>query len=395
MTDNLEDLVREQVRRFANEEPFPLPHLETVGRRITRRRWTRTAAIAASVIVVTLGVGIPIALLSSLGSTQPDSVTPPVGSTPVASAAHSNSATPQPATDRLSLSRFKLEPGITGVAFGFGSLWVAQPQEIDRLDAKTGEVTARIPFRSDDYGTLTVTSTAVWVTNGTESVSEIDPSRESIVSKIAVGGMIRGLTADGNDVWVSSTADGGSVSRISSTDGTVVASAPIPSGELVYSDGLLWVLQGGSVLGLDPVTLAQHVEPIKVEGPSTVADGSIWSISLGQQYDVSGADVIQTDITSGAVLSSTQVPRAGDVVTDSSGVWVLSAPGSKSDTLYIPDPDQPARVTLLDPKTGQEIAESIAVDNTPARVAVGGGSFWVSHYDTGTVSRIEAIPLGN
>jgi hypothetical protein len=79
----------------------------------------------------------------------------------------------------------------------------------------------------------------------------------------------------------------------------------------------------------------------------------------------------------------------------------LSAPGSTSDELYIPDPSRPAFVTLIDPVTAKVISEPEFVDIIPASLAVGEGGIWIAHYDTGTLTSVkapgagsEAIPAG-
>jgi streptogramin lyase len=74
-------------------------------------------------------------------------------------------------------------------------------------------------------------------------------------------------------------------------------------------------------------------------------------------------------------------------------VWVLTTPPSTDPTLFIPDPDHPGTVVLIDPATGQPSAEPLPVPGLqPTSIVLGEGSAWVADYDSGTVTRIGLVP---
>jgi hypothetical protein len=134
---------------------------------------------------------------------------------------------------------------------------------------------------------------------------------------------------------------------------------------------------------------------LPIQGPAAITGGYMWVISEGDVLDSNDSAVVKIDAGTGDVLASVPILRAAGIAADESGVWVLSAPGSTSNELYIPDPSRPAFVTVIDPVTVEVISAPVVVDIIPASLAVGEGGLWISHYDTGVLMRVEAPAAGS
>lgn len=366
--------LRRQLVRAAAEQP---------QRRFDRLRFGvgRGVLVAAVALILAAAIGIPLAQLSGLrgGGSEAgvSSVVPGASETvfPVA-------------TFNLKTSTFSVEPGISGVAAGFGSVWVVGQQSIFRLDAGNGDVLATIPFDGGDYGSVTLGEKSVWATNGGPDVTEVDPQTNKVLTTVTVGGHVHSLVADSGALWVSTSEKGGELVQVDPDSGSVTGTVAAPVGWLQYVDGTVWVLGGETATEVDAQSLSASTVQLPVSGPSVVDAGYIWSVSQNTA-DADESEVAKVSVDTGEVVSKVTVPRAAAIAADSTGVWVLSATGSKSDDIYLPDPKKPALVTLIDPTSGVQAADPVPVDITPASIGVGEGDLWVSHYEAGMVTRIE------
>jgi DNA-binding beta-propeller fold protein YncE len=70
-------------------------------------------------------------------------------------------------------------------------------------------------------------------------------------------------------------------------------------------------------------------------------------------------------------------------------VWALTRTGSRSDSIYLPDPKKPATVVAIDPATNRIVGAPVPVGISPAHMTVGAGAVWVAQYDSGLVTRVE------
>jgi hypothetical protein len=72
---------------------------------------------------------------------------------------------------------------------------------------------------------------------------------------------------------------------------------------------------------------------------------------------------------------------------------VQSGTGSTSESLYLPDPEQPATLVRIDPTTDRIVVNGIAFPEfTPASLAADDVGVWVAFYDSGVVHRIRPCP---
>jgi streptogramin lyase len=156
---------------------------------------------------------------------------------------------------------FPGKPG-SGLALGFGSLWVPidgekeTPATLARVDTATNRI---ITFLSagpaDSEGGITTSDDSVWIVTDTEgTLARIDPSTNKVRQKISVpAGSFNPLYADGV-VWVTGNASN-VLTAVDAKSGDVIGSVPVgPKPRfLTAGAGSVWTLnQGdGSVTRVD------------------------------------------------------------------------------------------------------------------------------------------------
>ncbi len=89
--------------------------------------------------------------------------------------------------------------GPTGIAFGDGSVWVANSLDgtVSRIDPATNRVTATIPVGEGPDG-IAVGSGAVWVSGEfSEEIARIDPVENRVVERIPIANRPKGLALSG------------------------------------------------------------------------------------------------------------------------------------------------------------------------------------------------------
>jgi DNA-binding SARP family transcriptional activator len=136
-----------------------------------------------------------------------------------------------------------------GVAFGAGSVWVAQGRSrVLRIDP-AGERIQRV-FDVPEAVVLAFGGGAVWVASSElGKLTKIDPRTNAIVASVRVGPSICCLAVGGGYVWA---ANDSGIWKISS-DGRPIAVTALPSeaGEMSYGEGALWATAAGYVIRVD------------------------------------------------------------------------------------------------------------------------------------------------
>ncbi len=179
-------------------------------------------------------------------------------------------------------------PPCSGLAFGFGSIWVpleGSPGALARVDAVTNKITVTLPIGpASDEGSITVGGDSVWLmgdehgtllridptTNAvrqkitvpagsfnplyadgiiwvtgfaTNVVTAVEATTGAIIDTIAVGSKPRFLTAGGGSIWTLNQGDG-SITRIDAKSrqvlATIAAGIPGGGGEICYGGGSVW-----------------------------------------------------------------------------------------------------------------------------------------------------------
>jgi YVTN family beta-propeller protein len=151
-----------------------------------------------------------------------------------------------PGTDRV-VAKIKLGSDAEDVAFGAGSVWVADSLDsvVYRVDPRTNRIVGSVKLGGADL--LVVGAGAVWVVDhSTGTVSRIDPATDRVTATIRVGDDPTGIAAGLGAVWVSDGADG-SIYRIAPVANSVsripVASS-LTSVAVDEQDQTLWTVVG-------------------------------------------------------------------------------------------------------------------------------------------------------
>jgi len=149
------------------------------------------------------------------------------------------------------LRRFAVAGGNgVGVAFGDGSLFLAQGADVARIDPSTGRVLRRIVERPGQVGAvdwLAFADGSLWSAQASNGVvRKIDPVAGTVVATTTLHGWAGDLAVGGGAVWVPVTEDG-VVYRLSEDDLSVEGT--LAAGEdperISASRGRLWIANTG------------------------------------------------------------------------------------------------------------------------------------------------------
>jgi hypothetical protein len=272
-------------------------------------------------------------------------------------------------------------------------VYAATPGSLFGIDPSSGYVKRTASpgwdpeaVRLADYGEGSIF--AAWGTR----VGEFGNGVQGPVVKLAtrvVGAVMYGDSG----LWVTEwTGKAWILVRIDPTTGeTVGAGIPVGQGRhsIVEADGYVFVAgpvgDGPSMVRVDPRNGSTQLVSSSSTGGLAAVGSNVW----GVDGDVSCVDTVTLAACGGDV----HVPRAAAVAADGDRVWVLSATGSKDASVYIPDPDQPATVTLIDGSSGAVLAGPIPLpDVTPAYISAANGHAWVGFYDSGLLLRVDICP---
>ena len=89
------------------------------------------------------------------------------------------------------------------VATGFGSVWLADDEgkTVVRVDPRQHSIKQRYPLGGSPFG-LASGAGAVWAPSDDGNLARIDPQRGDVV-EVSIGGAPRSADVHGNEVWVS------------------------------------------------------------------------------------------------------------------------------------------------------------------------------------------------
>jgi hypothetical protein len=356
--------------------------LRLASRRRLRRRWT--AGLTA--ILVSL-----VAFMGLWSAARPNVA-------PVAT------STPGPAKE-LRIGVETRAEGWVVLPNGFG-VWVAGADRLFDVHPQTGSVREVGRIDSDyDYAHLAdFGEGAIWVASG-NTLEEVDSSSAAVLKSFDLSSLgtldaVMWLSAETGrstpGVWVTADGEhGGVLAEVADDSGRVVQRISIGQGahQLAVADDFVFVLsQGGGgpdLVRVDPDN--GDVTPVlgwTGSGTSIAGVGNHLWIS-----DEAGVHCVLA-ATPAATCGDDPIPRAAKLAADGSDLWVLSDTGSRSSSAYLPDPNQPATVTLVDGSSGGVIAGPLDLpDTTPASIAAFERSAWIGFHDTGRIIRIDTCPV--
>jgi ABC-type transport system substrate-binding protein/predicted Ser/Thr protein kinase len=147
-----------------------------------------------------------------------------------------------------------------GMAFGAGSLWLAQGDAIARIDPRSGRLVSRIverPGQAGEADWLAFADGALWSVSASDGiVRKYDPEANQLVKQVTLHGWVSDLAVAG-DVFVSIEQDG-VVFGLSEDDLSVLGSRPsgLDPQRISADGGTIWVANaaGKAISSLSPLT---------------------------------------------------------------------------------------------------------------------------------------------
>jgi YVTN family beta-propeller protein len=268
-------------------------------------------------------------------------------------------------------------------AIGFGSLWVAQPDNgrVARLDLENGSIVDTVTVGTSP-ASIAIGMGSVWVTNaGDGTVSRIDPGSNEESDTLDVGSRPSGIAVGDGALWVGD-ALGAQLLRVDplSRETEAVPLDGQPSGVL-FTPGGVWVSYApAGIARVDPddlsITLTQDVG----NGPTSVlaAFDSIW---VANRFDNT---VSRLDPSTGTEQAKVRVGEGPNALSAAGGfVWVANEFDSSITSIDpttdsgVPVPAGGAAVSLAADGSG-DLWLAVGVSATEHR----GGTLTVSSADT-------------
>lgn len=193
-------------------------------------------------------------------------------------------------------SRIKL-PGIpcSGIAYGFGSLWVpicsphGAGSSLVRIDAATNRVKATLPITpAHSEGAITTSPDSVWLATADGILSRIDPATGSVRQKIQVARGSQNPVYAGRAIWITSGA-ANLLTAVDAASGRRIATIPIASKPhfITAGGGAVWTIgqTDGSITRVD-LQSKRVVATIRANIPGfggdvTYGAGFVWATIVG------------------------------------------------------------------------------------------------------------------
>lgn len=228
-------------------------------------------------------------------------------------------------------------PPRTGLAAGAGSLWVGDADTLQRIDARTGRVVARIPLRTpggESVGLFELHFTARYAWGfGPDGAMRIDLRRNVIDRFVPVGNsLLRGAALQNGALWVIARND--RLLRLDPRTGARLGSVRVnwpPTAGLAAEQGVALTSStlNGRIARVDlPTGRELWVRDLGGRpGWWTVAGQDVWvQVSTGHGRD----HLARLDARTGRVLSRTQLPDLGvTMMTAINGqIWVGTPNGA-------------------------------------------------------------------
>jgi virginiamycin B lyase len=259
------------------------------------------------------------------------------------------------------------------------SVWVAgtKPYSIQRIDPATNKVVARVTLPGEACSGLAFGFGSVWVPVCGEksSLVRVDARTNTILTVLPVGpaGPEGGITTSADSVWMV-TDKRGTLTRIDPVTNAVRQTISILPGSYnpLFSDGVVWItgFDSSLLVAVDASTGAV-LPPIPV-GPKprflAAGGGSMWTLNQGDG-SVSRVDTTTRKL-SGTIAAG--IPgRGGDICYGADSAWAT--------VFGIP-------LTQIDAKTNKLLRQWVGRGGDSVRF--GHGSIWLTDYHHGLLWRI-------
>lgn len=299
---------------------------------------------------------------------------------------------PRPGVKSVQVPYSSLKPSATikvggtadWVLIGESAVWVAStnPFAVVRIDPATNRIVARVPMPGEACSGLAFGFGSIWVPicGKRAELVRIDANENKIAAVLPQGpfGPEGGIASSDDSVWMVTNKSGALV-RMDPANNTVRQKIAIPPGSYnpIYSHGSVWITSvEGNVLTAVDATTGKVLDSISI-GPKprflTSGGGSIWTLNQGDgtisRVDEKTRRVITT-IAAG-------IPgQGGDIDYGADSVW--------STVFDVP-------LTLIDPTTNMVVKQWVGQGGDSLRT--GFGSIWITDYRKGLISRIPMDEL--
>jgi hypothetical protein len=263
------------------------------------------------------------------------------------------------------------------------------------VNVETGQVEAEIEVPTADESDITAGAGHVWVTTR-ESIVGIDAMTNQVDRHFEIQTGIRAIVFANDRLYVGHSREGnGDLTEIDPITGAIghgiLTGGPgLGESDILATGGAFWVgysspASGGATSGLVRVepdlSRADPVAGVEQVFSLAEADGFVWAV---------GAEVLYQVDAAGTLLETFSIPLAGKVASDGERLWMLLVTGSTSATIYLPDPNVPARIVEVDTTSGALLDEGTALPHdVPANITARDGKVWVSFYDAGVLVGVD------
>jgi hypothetical protein len=266
------------------------------------------------------------------------------------------------------------------------AVWVAstKPYAVHRIDPATNRIVATVKVSGEACSGLASGFGSIWVPlcGKTAALVRIDAIKNTISATLPIAPAVPegGTTASADSVWIV-TDKNGTLSRIDPSTNRVRQKISIPPGSYnpIFSNGIIWItgVENGVLTAVDAAT-GKVLESVAV-GPKprflTSGGGSVWTLNQGD------GTVSRVDEKSRKVITTIQVgiPGAGgDIGYGAESVWptVLGVP-----------------LTRIDATTNKVVRQWVGIGGDSLRF--GYGSIWLTDYKKGLLSRFPAEEVLN
>jgi len=264
------------------------------------------------------------------------------------------------------------------------AVWVAsaKPYAVLRIDPATNKIVATVKVSGEVCSGLASGFGSIWVpTCGKKpALVRVDAAKNTISATlpIAPAGAEGGITTSEDSVWIVTNKDG-TLNRIDPSTNTLRQKISIPPASYnpIFSNGIVWVTGvESSVLTVVDAASGKVLESMHV-GPKprflAAGGGSVWTLNQGD------GSVSRVDEKSRKLIATIQVgiPGAGgDIGYGADSVWptVFGVP-----------------LTRLDTATNKVVRQWVGKGGDSLRY--GFGSIWLTDYKKGLLLRIPVQQL--
>jgi streptogramin lyase len=237
------------------------------------------------------------------------------------------------ASDNQIVATITVDHPCSGLAVGFGSLWIPScgQHTLIRADLTTGKIQAIIPIGlANSEGGITAGAGSIWLmTNVSGKLSRIDPTSNTVVATIDTpSGSFCPLFADGF-VWITST-EHNTLIKIEPSNNQVAQQIPVGKNPrfLTYGADSIWTLnQGDGTITRVSTKTGQRLADIAANIPGTGGEiafgfGSVWATVMKKP-------ITRIDAASSAVTSQWTGDGGDSIRTGLGSVWLTDYDNGK------------------------------------------------------------------